>query len=231
MTSNNALELLLTVKGILDAEITPIFDLQYPTLLDLENAQNSLIQMNTFLTSIIENPPTCVDGLQGVQGLQGEKGDIGSIPFQKIFTTITQQSTSITLSNINELFLPLLPNSIYEIYCCVTFQSVATTTGLNLGLLTPSDSQNLVEIIVPIVNIQSSTRLALNLPSASIALNSGSVKGTGVTSANSNHTAIIKGVIITGNASGDCQIQFASEVNASAVTIQAGSYLHLLKLA
>ncbi|MDD5156878.1 hypothetical protein [Sulfurimonas sp.] len=228
MTSNNALELLLTVKGILDSEITPIFDLQYPTLLDLENAQNSLIQMNTFLTSIIDNPPICVDGIQGEKG---DKGDTGSIPFQKILSTSIQQTTLSTLVDINELFLSLLPDSVYEIYCSVTFQSSVTTTGLNLGLLTPLGSQNLVEIVVPIVNIQSSTRLALNLPSALIPLNSGNVKGTGVTSANSNHTAIIKGIIITGSNSGNCQIQFSSEVSGSAVTIQSGSYLHLIKLA
>lgn len=230
MTSNNALEMLSLIKNILDVEITPIFDVSYPTLLDLTNAQNSLSEMNILLNSIIADPPVCVDGVQGLQGIQGIKGDTGSIPFQNVLTLSTQQSTLTILSNINELFLSVLPNSVYEIYCSVTFQTVATTTGFNLGLNTPLGSKNLVEINVPIVSTSSATRLDLNLPSGSIASNLGNVVGSGVTAVNSNHTAIIKGVIITGSTSGNCQIQFASEVSGSSVTVQAGSYLHLLKL-
>ena len=142
----------------------------------------------------------------------------------------TQQSTSTTLANITQLVLPVEANSIYEINAFVTFKSAATTTGLNIGMLTPNASRNMVEIVVPITSTASATRLKTIFPNAAVATNAGNVLGTGVTAPNSNHTARISGIINTGANAGNCQLLFATEVNASAVTLQVGSTMALKKI-
>ena len=144
--------------------------------------------------------------------------------------TATQQSTSTTLANITQLVLPVEANSIYEIDAFVTFKSAATTTGLNIGMLTPNASRNMVEIVVPITSTGSATQLRTIFPNAAVATNAGNVLGTGVTAINSNHTARISGIINTGADAGNCQLLFATEINASAVTLQVGSTMALKKI-
>ena len=144
--------------------------------------------------------------------------------------TATQQSTSTTLANITQLVLPVEANSIYEINAFVTFQSAATTTGLNIGMLTPNTSRNMVEIVVPITSTAAASQLRTIFPNAAVATNAGNVLGTGVTAINSNHTARISGIINTGANAGNCQLLFATEINASAVTLQVGSTMVLKKI-
>lgn len=144
--------------------------------------------------------------------------------------TSTQQSTSTTLANITELALPLLQYSIYEVNAFVTFQSAATTTGLNLGISTPTNSRNMLEIVVPITSTAAASQLRTIFPNAAIATNAGNVLGTGVTAINSNHTAKISGFIKTGSNSGNCQLLFASEVASSAITLQIGSSMFIKKI-
>jgi len=57
------------------------------------------------------------------------------------------------------------------------------------------------------------------------------VIGTGVTAINSNHTARISGIITNGANAGNFQVTFASEVAASAITLQIGSELQLIRIA
>lgn len=89
----------------------------------------------------------------------------------------------------------------------------------------------MVEIVVPITSTAAATSLRTIFPNAAIATNLGNVLGTGVTAINSAHTARISGQILVGATAGNCQIQFASEVAASAITLQIGSRLTLLKVA
>ena len=151
-------------------------------------------------------------------------------PNQRATLTSTQASTSTTLANVTQLVLPLEANAVYRIECFVTFQSAATTTGLNLGIATPAGSRNLVEIVVPITSTAAASQLRTTFPSAAVATNLGNVTGTGVTAINSNHTAKISGIIQVGATAGNCQIMFASEVASSAITLQVGSCLVLTKL-
>lgn len=144
--------------------------------------------------------------------------------------TATQQSTSVTLANITQLVLPVVENAAYQITAFVTFQSAATTTGLNLGIDTPTGSRNMVEIVVPITSTAAASQLRTIFPNAAVATNAGNVVGTGVTAINSNHTAMITGVIRTGANAGVCQLKFASEVAGSAITLQIGSELQLVKI-
>lgn len=145
--------------------------------------------------------------------------------------TATQASTSTTLANITSLVLPMEANGVYQIQAFITFKSAATTTGLNLGINTPSGCRNMIEVTVPITSTAAATQLRTTFPNAAIATNSGNVLGTGVTAINSDHTASIVGIIRNGATAGNCQLTFATEVASSAITLQIGSEMHLTKVA
>lgn len=153
-----------------------------------------------------------------------------ALSVQRATTTATQASSDTALAAITQLSLPMAANSIYRVECFVTFRSAATTTGLNLGISTPAGCKNLVEMVVPITSTAAASQLRTIFPSAATASNAGSVLGTGVTATASNHTARISGFLVNGSTSGTCQINFASEVSGSEVTIQSGSELILLKV-
>jgi hypothetical protein len=144
--------------------------------------------------------------------------------------TSTQQSTVTALANVTQLVEPMVANGVYRVDCFVTFQSAATTTGLNLGYTTPAGSSCQLQIVVPITSTAAATQLRTIFPSATATV-TGNVLGTGVTATNSNHTARISGIVTCGATPGNFQVQFASEVNASAVTLQIGSCLTMQRIA
>lgn len=150
---------------------------------------------------------------------------------QTVVMTATQSSSSTTLAAVTQLVLPMVANGVYRIDCFVTFQSAATTTGLNLGITTPSGCTNKVEIVVPITSTAAASQLRTIFPNAAVAANAGNVLGTGVTATGSNHTGRISGVLRNGATAGNCQIQFATEVASSTVTLQIGSELQLVRVA
>jgi len=149
---------------------------------------------------------------------------------QAAVMTATQASSATALANVTELTLAMAANGLYRVECFVTFQSAAATTGLNLGFTSPTGARCMLEVVVPIVSTAAASALRTTFPNAATATNTGSVLGTGVTAVNSNHTARISGLVLSGATAGNFQVQFASEVSASAVTLQVGSELHLLKL-
>lgn len=153
-----------------------------------------------------------------------------ALSVQRATTTATQASSATALAAITQLSLPMAANSIYRVECFVTFQSAATTTGLNLAIATPAGCRNAVEVVVPITSTAASTQLRTIFPSAAAPWNISAVLGLGVTAASQNHTARISGLLVNGSTAGNCQINFASEVSGSAVTIQTGSELILLKV-
>jgi hypothetical protein len=149
---------------------------------------------------------------------------------QIVSLTSTQQSTATALANVTQLVGTLAANATYEVDCFVTFQSAATTTGLNLGFTSPTGCRPMVEVVVPITSTAVASQLRTTFPNAATTTN-GNVLGTGVTAINSNHTARISGIIVNGGTAGNFQIQFATEVAASAVTLQIGSTMQLTRLA
>jgi hypothetical protein len=144
--------------------------------------------------------------------------------------TGTQQSTVTALANVTQLVEPMVANGVYTVDCFVTFQSAATTTGLNLGFTAPTGAICQLEVVVPIVSTAAASALRVTFPNTT-STNTGNVLGTGVTAINSNHTARISGIVTCGSTPGNFQIQFASEVNASAVTLQIGSSLVMQRIA
>lgn len=149
---------------------------------------------------------------------------------QAAVTTATQSSTVTTMANATELALAMVANGLYRVECFLTFQTALTTTGINVGFTAPTGARCMVEVVVPIASTATASALRTTFPNAATATNTGSVLGTGVTAATSNHTARISGLVLNGSTAGNFQVQFASEVAASAATIQIGSELHLFKL-
>jgi len=143
--------------------------------------------------------------------------------------TSTQQSTTTALADVTQLVEALVANATYSINCFVTFQSAATTTGLNLGFTSPTGCVCSVEVVVPITSTAAASQLRTIFPNAA-ATNTGNVLGTGVTAINSNHTASISGIITNGANAGNFQVRFATEVAASAVTLQTSSVMVLERL-
>ena len=141
--------------------------------------------------------------------------------------TATQASSSVTLANITGLVAPLEANSTYRVEAYVSFRSAATTTGAAIGFVAPSGSNPMLGIDVPINTTGSF--LSKVFPNAA-ELTSGSVLGTGVTATGSHHTARVTGIVTT-TTSGDFALQFATEVAASAITLQIGSTMTVTRLA
>ena len=144
--------------------------------------------------------------------------------------TSTQQSTVTALGPVTQLVEAMVAGGVYRVDCFVTFRSAATTTGLNLGFTTPAGSECQLEVVVPITSTAAASQLRTIFPNAAATV-TGNVLGTGVTATNSNHTARISGVVTCGATPGNFQVQFASEVNASAVTLQIGSCLIMQRIA
>lgn len=157
-------------------------------------------------------------------------GGGGGLTFINVALTSTQAFSTVTLANVTELVAALDANSTYTVDCFVTFQSAATTTGLGLGYTSPTDCRVMAEIVVPITSTTAANQLRTVFPNAVVAVNTGSIVGTGVTAINSNHTAMIRGIIHTGATAGNFQVQARSEIAASAVTLQVGSRLVVTKL-
>jgi len=144
--------------------------------------------------------------------------------------TSTQQSTVTTLADVTQLVAPMTAGAVYTVDCFVTFRSAATTTGLNLGFTSPAGSTCQLEVVVPIESTAASSALRITFPNAA-ATTTGNVLGTGVTAINTDQTARISGIISCGSTAGNFQVRFASEVNASAVTLQIGSSLVMQRIA
>lgn len=166
-----------------------------------------------------------------IKEIGGSSGGGSSLVFSHAKLSTTQAFTTTTYSDATDLVLPLEANGVYQIECFITFQSAATTTGAGIGLLTPSGCRNMVEIVVPITSTAAATQLRTIFPNAAVATNISQVLGTGVTAINSNHTALIRGIIRNGNTPGNCRVQIRSEVANSAITLQIGSELQLIKVA
>lgn len=248
---------LIELQWMINNTINPIFsDLQNssqaldPVILSHDTMIEKINEMILFLNSVV------IQGLKGDKGdsgisaydlavingfigtvndwllsIRGAKGDTGLIPLVYAFTTADVSNSTLTQSIINGLSLPLDANALYEIDSFITFTSVSTTTGINLGLATPAGSLNLTEIVVPIANTATSNQIRKIYPNSTEADNTSSVIGTGVSAVNNRHTATIRGYIRTGATAGNCDIKFASEVSGSAVTVKANSFLLLKKIA
>jgi len=151
-------------------------------------------------------------GPQGSQGIQGIQG-ISGIVTAKQSAQVTN-SSNITPTDVTGLSFALTANRRYHFKFLVTFQTVATTTGIAFTFTAPNTT--FINWKVKIQQAAAGTDTYYE----NQALTSSSVLvSASVIAANTDYWAEVEGVIEP-SADGTLQLQTRSEVNASQVTIK-----------
>lgn len=137
--------------------------------------------------------------------------------------TANRVNSTNVLADVTDLAFQLLPNRHYVFNFAGAYTAAAGTTGLSLAINGPA-SPTLFRLLGRIAEGATAIRQG-----------AASAYNTAITGANSGGaTAMpfwIEGNISTGAAGGLLQLRFASEVNASAVTVLAGSWGELKAVA
>ncbi len=123
-------------------------------------------------------------------------------------------NSTVTLANVTGLSFAALANTTYLVDVMGTFQSAANTTGIALALSIPSGSvSGFAEHPI------STTGGNINEQIATAATTGAT---TGVRAATTNVPIVGKWIVTVGATAGTVQLQFRSEIAASAVTMKAG---------
>lgn len=150
-------------------------------------------------------------------------------PHSKLTSSSDQSTTSTTYTAIIGLGVSASAGTLMKIDAFIQFRTVATTTGIGIGVLSPSDAINYVKINVPITSVPGNTDRIGGFPASGYADNDSFVLGTGVSPANGTHTAHITGYVQV-NTAGSIRLQFRTEVSGSSVTVLAGSFMAVLPI-
>lgn len=143
---------------------------------------------------------------------QSEAGG-GSDPWtwQKLATDVANSTT--TLAAVTGLSFTAAANTTYLVEVFGTFQSAATTTGIALALDIPSGT-----VSGQVIHPSSATALT---GTEQIADNATTGATTGVRAAATNVPVLASFIVAVGVTGGPVQLQFRSEVAASAITMKA----------
>jgi hypothetical protein len=145
---------------------------------------------------------------------QSEAGGGGADPWSWTKLAADVANSTVTLAPVTGLSFTALANTTYLVELIGTFQSAATTTGIALALDIPSGS-------VTGLLLHPTTATALG-GTEQIVDNANTGATTGVRAAVTNVPVLARWIIAIGATGGAVQLQFRSEVAASAVTMKAG---------
>jgi len=127
-----------------------------------------------------------------------------------------QSTTSTTYGNVSGFSWTAAASTAYAVDCYFSYKSAATTTGIGLALAGPESATFSYS-----VHIWEGSTFGLvsnqNEPAATPTT-------TDVDAADTYYFANIKGFVIVSGSSGTITVQMKSEVDSSAVTLQAGSW-------
>ena len=123
-------------------------------------------------------------------------------------------NSTVTLANVTGLSFTAAANTTYVVEVIAAFQSAAITTGIALALDIPSGS-----VAGQAVHAVSATAMAGNEQIADAATPGAT---SGVRAAATNVPIFGSYIVAVGGAGGPIQLQFRSEIAASAVTMKAG---------
>jgi hypothetical protein len=135
--------------------------------------------------------------------------------------TADQSNSTTTLADVTDLGFPVSANADYWFEFIVVFQTAATTTGIRLDLNGPASPTYIVwwrEI-----PLSAQTAGTDNIQDRQLVAWQGDAATGSIGVANQNFVARITGILRNGANAGTLQLQFASEVAGSAVTVKAGS--------
>jgi hypothetical protein len=123
-------------------------------------------------------------------------------------------NSTVTMANVTGMSFNVIANTTYVIDVVGTFQTAAATTGIALALSIPSGSVS-GQAWHPI-----STTTANSIEQIATGATTGAT--TGVRAAATNVPVTASFIVAVGASGGTVQLQFRSEIAASAVTMKAG---------
>lgn len=142
---------------------------------------------------------------------QGEGGGSDPWTWQKLAADVA--NSTITLAAVTGMSFTAAANTTYLVEVIGTFQSAATTTGLALALDIPSGSVSGIHFHpVSATGLNSTEQIADNATTGAT---------TGVRAAATNVPLRASFIVAVGATGGAVQLQFRSEIAASAVTMKA----------
>lgn len=167
----------------------------------------------------------CFDraGDAGTAGATGANGP-SSVSYTKLTSDMTA-TTVTTLANVTSLSFSVSSGVYYVFEFGVLYQSAAATTGLKVSVTIPAATV----FTANVYNHTAGADGAATLFFGRITSSDDPVIGSGSEATGTTYLVEIRGAIVP-SAGGTLQARFASEVNASTVTIKQGSYgiLHTL---
>ncbi|MEP7350521.1 MAG: hypothetical protein ABI668_11325 [Sphingorhabdus sp.] len=159
-----------------------------------------------------EPGPAGPQGIAGPEGAAGSPGGGDLWVWQKLAADVANSTT--TPANVPGLSFTTSANTTYIVELFGTFQSAAITTGIALMLDIPSGG-----VSGQMVHPSGATALT---GTEQIADGTTTGATTSVRAANSNVSVTARFIVAVGATGGTVQLQFRSEVAASAVTMKAG---------
>jgi hypothetical protein len=183
---------------------------------DVTNLQSSL---DAKAASSHSHSTSDVTGLQAA--LDG-KSDVGHThagggPTVVKLTADLAAATSVTLANTTGLSFSVTAGTYYAFEFLIVYSSAATTTGLKASLTVPAST-----VFAASASIPTAADGASAMWHGWITTSGDAVTGSGVQAINTNYVAVLKGVILpSGN--GTLQVQHATEIAASGITVKRGS--------
>ncbi len=154
---------------------------------------------------------TAVNAHQAV----AKQGEGGVDPWTWTKLSADVANSTVTLANVAGLSFNAIPNTTYVVELIGTFQSAATTTGIAVALNLPAGA-----LVSGYAEHAISLTAAGPIEQIATAANPGPTSG--VRAAATNVPLIGRWIVQTGATAGPVQLQFRSEVTASAVTMKAG---------
>lgn len=142
---------------------------------------------------------------------QGEGGGSDPWVWQKLTADVA--NSTVTLAPVTGMSFAALANTTYLVEVMGAFQAAATTTGIAVALDIPSGAV----IGQFLANISATAIVA----SEQVADNASTGVSTAVRAVNTNTPLTARFVVAVGATGGSIQLQFRSEVAASAVTMKA----------
>lgn len=127
--------------------------------------------------------------------------------------------TSTGLANVTGLSFAVTAGTLYRFTFFIAYRTAATTTGARFGVTLPA-----------VTTFAATTRLAGFAAdgtdsefTGALTTSGDSAMSTAVAAASTDYLAVVEGVLLP-SANGTLQLQAATEVNASAVTVRNGSH-------
>lgn len=161
------------------------------------------------------------DLLQYVEGLGWDYIPVqtpADVVYRKLTADVSAFTTT-TLGDVSGMALPVLSGYYYAFEFHLIHQAAATTTGLKLTVTVPAVTQFAAVVFGAVSTAADGTA---NIYYGHINSSGDAVVTTGTPGTGADHLTVVKGAIVPA-ANGNVQLQGASEVAASNITLQQGS--------